>query len=85
MAYQFILYEVEQGVARLTLNRPDVLNSFNKAMAQEVQAALGRAQKDEAVRAVFLTGAGRAFCAGQDLADVLPAEGEPALPGPSLC
>ena len=40
MAYQFILYEVEQGVARLTLNRPDVLNSFNKEMAQEVQAAL---------------------------------------------
>ncbi len=78
MAYQFILYEVEQGVARLTLNRPDVLNSFNKEMAQEVQAALVHAQADEAVRTVLLTGAGRAFCAGQDLADVLPAEGKPA-------
>ena len=77
MAYQFIRYEIEDGVARLTLNRPEVLNSFNKAMAQEVQAALAHAGTDETVRAILLTGAGRAFCAGQDLADVVPQEGEP--------
>ena len=78
MAYQFIRYEVDEGVAMLTLNRPDVLNSFNRTMAQEVQVALAHASTELSVRAVLVTGAGRAFCAGQDLADVLPEEGEPA-------
>jgi 2-(1,2-epoxy-1,2-dihydrophenyl)acetyl-CoA isomerase len=61
----------------ITLNRPDVLNSFNGPMADELLRALRNAADDEAVRAVLLTGAGRAFCAGQDLAAVLPAEGKP--------
>jgi 2-(1,2-epoxy-1,2-dihydrophenyl)acetyl-CoA isomerase len=65
-----ILETFDAGVLRITLNRPDVLNSFNPDMAREVQAALMRATEDDAVRAVLLTGAGRAFCAGQDLAEV---------------
>ena len=62
----------------ITLDRPDVLNSFNREMAVELQATLGTAATDTSVRAVLLTGAGRAFCAGQDLADVVPAKGRPA-------
>ena len=62
----------------LTLNRPEVLNSFNARMADDVQRALREAAGDAAVRAVLLTGAGRAFCSGQDLAEVLPAAGRPA-------
>jgi 2-(1,2-epoxy-1,2-dihydrophenyl)acetyl-CoA isomerase len=58
----------------LTFNRPEVLNSFNKEMALEVQSALKDARSDDTVRAVLLTGAGRAFCAGQDLAEAVPKE-----------
>ena len=72
MPYTHILFEREQGVARITLNRPDVLNSFNRAMAQELREILDGLARDEAVRAVLLTGAGRAFCAGQDLAEASP-------------
>lgn len=72
MTDSLILAELADGVLRLTLNRPDVLNSFNRAMALELQQALARAASDDAVRAVLLTGAGRAFCAGQDLQEVLP-------------
>jgi len=78
MNYQFIRYEIADGVATLTLNRPDVLNSFHRLMADETIDALRRTADDPAVRAVVLTGAGRAFCAGQDLQAVLPREGEPA-------
>ncbi len=78
MKYQFIRYEIDNGVATLTLNRPDVLNSFHRPMADETIDALQRAADDPAVRAVVLTGAGRAFCAGQDLQAVLPREDEPA-------
>jgi 2-(1,2-epoxy-1,2-dihydrophenyl)acetyl-CoA isomerase len=69
MDYDFIRYAVDQGVATITLCRPDVLNSFNRRMAQEVQKALAVAGADAAVRAVLLTGSGRGFCAGQDLAE----------------
>lgn len=70
MAYQHITFEVDAaGVARLTLNRPDKMNSFNAEMHAELRDALDRIQADAAVRALVLTGAGRAFCAGQDLAD----------------
>src|SRR5258708_5964987 len=65
------------GVMTITLNRPDVLNSFNRPMAEALLAALRIAAEDTSVRAVLITGTGRAFCAGQDLADVLPAEGRP--------
>jgi len=67
-----ILFEIEQGVGRLTLNRPDVLNSFNRAMARELCETLNSVATNDQVRAVLLTGAGRAFCAGQDLAEAAP-------------
>ena len=72
-----IRYQFDQGVAVITLNRPDVLNSFNRAMGKQLHQALADAADDDQVRAVLLTGAGRGFCAGQDLAEVLPAEGQP--------
>jgi 2-(1,2-epoxy-1,2-dihydrophenyl)acetyl-CoA isomerase len=71
-----LLTSRESGVARITLNRPDVLNSFNAAMATELQHELAAIGHDSAVRAVLLTGAGRGFCAGQDLAEALPRDGQ---------
>ncbi len=78
-ATEFIIVEKIGGVSKITLNRPDVLNSFNAQMARELRGALDDARADKTVRAVLITGAGRAFCAGQDLSDV-PAstEGAPA-------
>jgi len=69
MAFNDIQFSVEAGVARLTLNRPDKLNSFTGAMHAEVRAALDRIQGDTSIRVLVLSGAGRGFCAGQDLAD----------------
>ncbi len=69
--------ELRGGVFIVTLNRPDVLNSFNGAMADALLEAFRVAARDPAVRAVLLTGAGRAFCAGQDLAAVLPTNDGP--------
>ena len=69
MTFQNIQFDVAAGVARLTLNRPDKLNSFTGAMHAEIRIALDRVQDDTSVRVLVLTGAGRAFCAGQDLAD----------------
>lgn len=83
MASPLILVELTDGVLKLTLNRPDVLNSFDRAMAQELQAALARAARDPEVRAVLLTGEGRGFCAGQDLQEVLP-EGDGPMPDISV-
>jgi len=71
-----LLTEKLDGVLCLTLNRPDVLNSFNAAMALELQAALAGAVDDTTVRAILLTGSGRGFCAGQDLAEALPNGGK---------
>jgi len=79
LSYDFVGYAVENGVAEITLDRPDKLNSFHGAMARELQTALKTAGEDDAVRALLLTGAGRGFCAGQDLAEVLPKEGAPPL------
>ena len=64
-----VLYAVADGVASITLNRPDKLNVFNEAMQGELARAFDRIEADDAVRAVLLTGAGRGFCAGQDLGD----------------
>ena len=69
MSYQHIEFTVSEGVARLTLNRPDKLNSFTGQMHAELRQALDSIQDDRRVRVLLLTGAGRAFCAGQDLAD----------------
>lgn len=79
MTYETILLAVEDGVARVTLNRPDRLNSFTAAMHEELQAALTSIEADPAIRAVLLTGAGRGFCAGQDLADRAVAPGGEAV------
>lgn len=68
MTYQHLQWAVEDGVAEITLNRPEVLNSFNEAMGREFQEAL-KGAADPSIRAVLLTGAGRGFCAGQDLAE----------------
>ncbi len=66
--YETILYEMSgPGVARLTLNRPDALNAFTGLMLAELTLALKKAVTDETVRCLIVTGAGRAFCAGQDL------------------
>lgn len=73
-----ILFAVENGVARLTLNRPDTLNAFTRAMHEEVRAALKTVARDDAIRCLLLTGAGRGFCAGQDLNDRVRTEGGPA-------
>lgn len=69
MDYQNILFTVEAGIARLTLNRPDKLNSFTGEMHVELRDALDTIQSDPTIRVLVLSGAGRAFCAGQDLAD----------------
>ncbi len=66
-----VLYEKIDAVAKITLNRPTVYNSFNREMALRLQAHLDEAQRDPAIRAVYLTGAGKAFSAGQDLNEVI--------------
>ncbi len=64
-----ILLQIEAGVAVITLNRPKQLNSFNPDMHKALKKALKEAEQDDSVRAILLTGAGRGFCAGQDLND----------------
>lgn len=64
-------FEIAEGVAIITLNRPDKLNSFNQEMALELQDVLDQCMDNAAVRAILLTGAGRGFCAGQDLAEAV--------------
>lgn len=70
MSYETILYEVNTGILTITLNRPDTLNAANDTMLEELQEAFKQAKRDDDVRVVVLTGAGRGFCAGQDLASV---------------
>jgi len=79
MSYESIKFTIEDGVAVLTLNRPDRLNSFTQAMHLEVRDALDKLQADKSVRVLVLTGAGRGFCAGQDLADRAVAPGAPGV------
>ena len=67
MDFQFLKYEAANGVARITLNRPEVYNAFNDGLTYELQDALKQAAKDATVRVIEFTGAGKAFCSGQDL------------------
>jgi 2-(1,2-epoxy-1,2-dihydrophenyl)acetyl-CoA isomerase len=79
MSETSILLDVRDGIARITLNRPDRLNSFNDAMHAQLREALERVKADTSIRVVLLTGAGRGFCAGQDLSDRAVAPGGPAV------
>lgn len=76
MSYETILFDISGGIARLTLNRPDRLNSFNVQMHKEARDALSQLASAQNARVLVLTGAGRGFCAGQDLGDRTVAPGE---------
>lgn len=67
MNYEAIIYEVEDNILTITLNRPERLNAFNRQMATEILDALDRADADDGVKAIIFTGAGRGYCAGADL------------------
>jgi 2-(1,2-epoxy-1,2-dihydrophenyl)acetyl-CoA isomerase len=68
--FETVLYEVRNQVAYITLNRPDKLNAFTEQLNKEIQTAIKNASRDKEVRALVITGAGRAFCSGEDLAGV---------------
>jgi 2-(1,2-epoxy-1,2-dihydrophenyl)acetyl-CoA isomerase len=70
-----ILFTIEEGIATITLNRPDKLNSFNREMALLLQQKLDECASLNTVRCIYLTGAGKGFCAGQDLAEVVDPQG----------
>ena len=74
MSYETILYEKQNGVATITLNRPQALNAFTSQMNREFFNALRDAEKDGETRLIMITGAGRAFCAGQDLKERSPGQ-----------
>jgi 2-(1,2-epoxy-1,2-dihydrophenyl)acetyl-CoA isomerase len=69
MKYENILFQRDAGIARITLNRPDRLNSFTDAMHAELRDALAQVKSDASLRVLLLTGAGRGFCSGQDLSE----------------
>ncbi len=70
-----ILFEKIEGVAKIALNRPEVFNSFNREMALALQNCLDECAQDDQIRAIYLTGTGKAFCAGQDLQEVVSPDG----------
>lgn len=72
---EHIIFDQQDGIATITFNRPDRLNAFNRAMALEVQGCLDKCAADPDVRVILLTGAGKGFCAGQDLAEVIDPQG----------
>lgn len=85
MTGQTVILSVSEGVAQVTLNRPEKLNSFTRIMHAELRAALDSIDRDSSVRAILLTGNGRGFCAGQDLEDILdPVSRAPGPVGPTL-
>jgi 2-(1,2-epoxy-1,2-dihydrophenyl)acetyl-CoA isomerase len=72
--YECLLYEVRDGIAAITLNRPEVFNAFNDRQSYELQDALKQVSRDANVRVVVLTGSGKAFCSGQDLKEAASVE-----------
>jgi len=70
MSYEHILFEVSEGIATITLNRPDRLNAWTGRMAHEVRAGMEAADRDPDVKVIILTGAGRGFCSGADMNDL---------------
>ena len=67
MPFETILFDVEDGVASVTLNRPERMNAWNDTLAGELRKAMTACDRDDTIRSVVVTGAGRAFCAGADL------------------
>src|SRR5262252_4115351 len=88
MSEATVLFEVRTDVALVTLNRPQALNSFTRAMHEDLRAAFDRIAADKAIRAAVITGAGRGFCAGADLSEFDLAPGpdrvQRADPGPVI-
>lgn len=74
-----IIFTKDKGIAKITLNRPKAFNSFNRAMALELQDALDDCNADASVRAIIINGEGKAFCAGQDLGEVTDPENNPGF------
>ena len=70
-----LISTITNGVCKLKLNRPDVFNSFNQKLAFDLQKALDDCEKNDEVRAIVITGEGKAFCAGQDLAEAMDPDG----------
>lgn len=79
MSSNSITFQIENNIAWVTLNRPDVFNSFNREMAMALQERLDDCEHDPGVRAIVITGSGRAFCAGQDLKEVTTPEINPGF------
>ena len=75
MSYEHILFEVDDPVAIITLNRPEALNAWTQTMANELRDAIGKAEKDPNVVGIVLTGAGKGFCAGADMKGLAAASG----------
>ena len=72
MKYQNIIVGEREGIAMITLNRPDKLNALHDQMVEELISAIGAIEEDQNVRVLVITGAGRAFCAGGDVTQVEP-------------
>jgi len=70
MSYETILFEVNEGIASLTLNRPEVFNAFNEQLSADVIDALKKTAKDKSIRVLVISGSGKAFCSGQDLKSI---------------
>jgi enoyl-CoA hydratase/carnithine racemase len=79
MSYSYLLIELQDGVGRITLNRPEVLNACNPATHREVQRAVDELEADDDIRVLILCGAGRAFCSGSDLREVGVLQGKAAM------
>ena len=79
MNYKTVVLEKKEGTAVLTLNRPDVLNSVNRAMRSEILGILDHLERDQDVRVLIMTGAGRAFCAGADIHELQEIRQDPAM------
>jgi len=77
--YNTVLYAVQNSICSITLNRPDVFNSFNEELSAEFIDALKKANKEQAVRVIIISGQGKAFCSGQDLKDIKNHEGTRSL------
>jgi enoyl-CoA hydratase/carnithine racemase len=76
LPYQSILYEIEESIGVITLNRPDRLNAWNREIEEELRDAMRLAAVDNDVKAIVVTGAGRGFCAGADMSDLSDSSGE---------